>query len=130
MLGEVSFDRNLARIDGQVELRPLFCSFWRQRVPPFRSHLLTPILNLRLAVEEFGRLAITLLLCNPPFFFWRRSSLFRQSVDQFVPLREYFDLPVCDARHLPLMPTPIRPTELVPGLHQFLGKQRVKICLE
>jgi hypothetical protein len=32
MLGEVGFDRNLARIDRQLELRPLFCSFWRVRV--------------------------------------------------------------------------------------------------
>jgi hypothetical protein len=33
--------------------------------------LLTPILNLCLAVEEFGRLAITLLVRNASFFFWR-----------------------------------------------------------
>ena len=76
MPGEVGFDRDLARIDWQLELRPLFCSFWRHRVPPLRSHLLTPILNLRLAGEQFGRLAITLLLRDPSFFFWRGSSLF------------------------------------------------------
>src|ERR1700751_1911259 len=76
MLGEVGFDRDLARIDWQLELRPLLCSFWRYRVPPLRSHLLTPIFDLRLAVEKFGYLAFTLLVRNPSFFFWRRSPLF------------------------------------------------------
>src|ERR1700738_3011067 len=130
MLGEVGFNRDLARIDWQLELRPLPCSFWRHRVPPLRSHLLTPILNLRLAVEEFSPLAITLLMSNPPFFFWRGSPLFRQSVDQLMSLREEFDLPVGDAAHLPLMPTPIRSLWLVPRFHQSLGQQRMKIFLK
>jgi hypothetical protein len=46
--------------------------------------LLTPILDLCFAVEELGCLAITLLVRNPPFFFWRRFPLFRKSVDQLV----------------------------------------------
>ena len=46
-----------------------------------------------------------------------------------MSLREQFDLSVCDTGHLPLMPTPIRSPEPVPGLHQSLGKQRVKIFL-
>src|SRR6202030_3516322 len=130
MLGEVVFDRELARIDWQLELRPLLCSFWRHRVPPLRSYLLTPILNLCLAVEEFGPLAITLLMSNPPFFFWRGSPLFRQSVDKLMPLRKQFNFSVGDAAHLPLMPTPIRSPELVPGVHQFLCEHRMKIFLE
>src|SRR6202040_4266964 len=108
MLGEVGFNRDLARIDWQLELRPLFCFFWRHQVPPLGSHLLTPILDLRLGVEKFGYLPFTLLVGNPPFFFWRRSSLFRQSVDQLMPLREQFHFSVSNAAHLPLMPTPIR----------------------
>src|SRR3984893_8543603 len=130
MLGEVGINRDLARIDWQLELRPLLCSFWRHRVPPLRSHLLTPILNLRLAVEEFGPLAITFLMSNPPFFFWRGSPLFRQSVDKLMPLRKQFNFSVGDAAHLPLMPTPIRSPELVPGFHQSLGQQRMKIFLK
>ena len=73
-----------------------------------RSHLLTPIPDLRLAVEKFGYLPFTLLLRNPPFLFWRGSSLFRQSVDQLMSLRKQFHFSVGDAAHLPLMPTPIR----------------------
>ena len=68
MLGEVGFDRELARIDWQLELRPLFCCFWRDRVPALRSHLLTPILDLRLAVEKLCCLAITLMARNSAFF--------------------------------------------------------------
>src|ERR1700719_5066671 len=100
MLGEVVFDRELARIDWQLELRPLCCSFWRHRVPPLGSHLLTPILDLRFAVEKFGYLPFALLVRNPPFFLWRRSSLFRQSVDQLMSLRKQFHLSVGDAAHL------------------------------
>src|SRR6267154_1521351 len=58
MLAEVGFNRDLAGIDWQLELRPLFCSFWRHRIPPLRSHLLTPILDLCLAVGKFRCLAI------------------------------------------------------------------------
>src|SRR3984957_14569751 len=108
MLGEVGFNRDLARIDWQLELRPLFCSFLRHRVPPLCSHLLTPILDLRLTVEKFGYLPFTLLLRNPPFFFWRRSPLFRQTVDQLMSLRKQFRLSVGYSAHLPLVPTPIR----------------------
>jgi hypothetical protein len=61
MLGKVGFDRDLARIDWQLELRPLFRCIWVYRVPPPRSHLLTPMLDLRLAVEKFGYLPFTLL---------------------------------------------------------------------
>jgi hypothetical protein len=39
-------------------------------------------------------------------------------------------LSVSDARHLPLMPTPVRSPELVPALHQSLREQRMKILLE
>src|SRR5271166_4011928 len=78
MLGEVGFDCQFARIDWQFELRPLLCCFWCDRVPPLRTHLLTPILDLRIAMEKFCCLAITLMLRDPPFFFWRRSSLLRQ----------------------------------------------------
>src|ERR1700722_10628380 len=130
MLGEVGFNRDLARIDWQLELRPLLCSFWRHRVPPLGSHLLTPILDLRLALEKFGYLPFTLLARNPPSFLWRRAPLFRQSVDQLMSLREQFHFSVGDAARLPLMPTPIRSPELVPGLHQSLGQQRMKIFLK
>jgi hypothetical protein len=57
-----------------LQLRPL--QSLHNRVPALRSHLLTPILDFRLAVEKFGCLAITLLLCNSLFFFWARSPLF------------------------------------------------------
>jgi len=85
-LAKVGFDRHLARIDWQLELKPLLCSIWRYRVPPLRSHLVTPVLDLRLAVETLGCLAITLLVRNPPFLLWRRFPLFRQSVDQLISL--------------------------------------------
>ena len=75
MLGEVGFDGEVARIDWQLELRPLSRSFWRDRVPKLRSHLLAPILDLRLAVEKFGCLAITFLLCDLTFFLWRQCPL-------------------------------------------------------
>jgi hypothetical protein len=113
MLAEVGFNRDLAEIDWQLELRPLFCSFWRHRIPPLRSHLLTPILDLCLAVEKFRCLGITLLVRNPPFSFWCRFSLFCESVDQLMSLRRQLDLSVCDARQLPLMPAPVCSPELV-----------------
>src|SRR5262245_6735551 len=63
VLGEIGFDRELARINRQLELRSSFCSFRCNRVPALGSHLLTPILNLSLAVEKLGCLAITLMAC-------------------------------------------------------------------
>src|ERR1700740_3676464 len=129
MLGKVGFDRDLPRIDWQLELRPLFRCIWLHRVPPPRSHLLTRMLDLRLAVEKFAYLPFTLLARNPSFFFWRRSPLFRQSVDQLMSFREQFPFSVGDAAHLPLMPTPIRSPQLVPGFHQSSGQQRMKIFL-
>src|ERR1700676_3377267 len=109
MLGEVGFNRDLARIDWQLELRPLLCSFWRHRVPPLGSHLLTPILDLRLAVEKFGYLPFTLLLRNPPFFLWRGSPLFRQSVDQLMSLKNNSPSRSVDAPLPPRMQPLTRP---------------------
>src|SRR6516165_6256319 len=76
MLGEIGFDRELARIDRQLELRSSFCSFRRNRIPALWSHLLTPILNLSLAVEKLCCLAITLMARNSAFFVRCRFSLF------------------------------------------------------
>src|SRR5215831_1788028 len=76
LFGEIGFDRELARIDWQLELRPFFCPFWRHRVPPLGSHLLTPILDFRFAVEKLGCLAVTLMARNSALFVGCRFSLF------------------------------------------------------
>jgi len=76
MLGEIGFDRELARIDRHFELRSSFCYLRRNRVPALWSRLLTPILDLCSAVKKLFCLAIPLMACNSALFARRWFSLF------------------------------------------------------
>src|SRR5262245_55885939 len=76
MFGEIGFDRELTRINWQLELRSFFCCFRCNRVPALWAHLLAPILDLSLAVIKLGCLAITFTTRNSAFFVRCRFSLF------------------------------------------------------